>query len=62
MTGLITDACVRGTCIDGIKLGYEVVLVQDATETTSEEVKQSTIAELKGWGKFLVPVLSRDTS
>ena len=61
VTGLITDACVRGTCIDGIKLGYEVVLVQDATETISEEVKQSTIAELKGWGKFLKFPYYRDT-
>ncbi|KAF2708495.1 hypothetical protein K504DRAFT_535085 [Pleomassaria siparia CBS 279.74] len=50
VTGLITDACVRGTCIDGIKLGYEVILVEDATETTSEEIKQKTIAELQGWG------------
>ena len=62
VTGLITDACVRGTCIDGIKLGYEVVLVQDATETTPDEVKQSTITELKGWGKFLKFPYYRDTS
>jgi nicotinamidase-related amidase len=50
VTGLITNACVRGTCIDGIKLGYEVILVEDATETTSQEIKDTTIAELEDWG------------
>lgn len=53
VTGLITNACVRGTCIDGVKLGYEVVLLEDATETLSQEIKDATIEELKGWGKFL---------
>ncbi|KAF2258952.1 Isochorismatase hydrolase [Lojkania enalia] len=50
VTGLITNACVRGTCIDGIKLGYEVVLVEDATETLTDVIKQATIKELEGWG------------
>ncbi|KAF3020195.1 hypothetical protein E8E14_010850 [Neopestalotiopsis sp. 37M] len=50
ITGLITNACVRGTSIDGIKLGYEVILIEDATETVSDEVKASAIAELEGWG------------
>ncbi|KAI1403833.1 Isochorismatase hydrolase [Hypoxylon fuscum] len=50
VTGLITNACVRGTSIDGIKLGYEVVLIEDATETTSDEAKAAAIAELEGWG------------
>jgi nicotinamidase-related amidase len=51
VTGLITNACVRGTSIDGIKLGYEVVLIEDATESISEEIKQAAIQELEGWGK-----------
>ncbi|KAF1962795.1 Isochorismatase hydrolase [Byssothecium circinans] len=50
VTGLITNACVRGTSIDGIKLGYEVILIEDATETLSAEIKAETIQELKGWG------------
>ncbi|KAF2131016.1 Isochorismatase hydrolase [Dothidotthia symphoricarpi CBS 119687] len=50
VTGLITNACVRGTSIDGIKLGYEVILIEDATESFSAEVKAAAIAELKGWG------------
>lgn len=51
ITGLITNACVRGTSIDGIKLGYEVVLIEDATETISAEIKASAIAELETWGR-----------
>ncbi|KAJ4991103.1 isochorismatase [Stagonosporopsis vannaccii] len=50
VTGLITNACVRGTSIDGIKLGYEVILIEDATETISAEVKAAAIVELEGWG------------
>lgn len=52
VTGLITNACVRGTSIDGIKLGYEVVLIEDATETLSDEIKAAAIEELIGWGKL----------
>ncbi|KAJ4298034.1 hypothetical protein N0V90_005933 [Kalmusia sp. IMI 367209] len=50
ITGLITSACVRGTSIDGIKLGYEVILIEDATESISAEDKAKAIKELKGWG------------
>ncbi|KAF3071094.1 Pyrazinamidase/nicotinamidase [Daldinia childiae] len=50
VTGLLTSACVRGTSIDGIKLGYEVVLIEDATESISDEDKAAAIKELEGWG------------
>lgn len=50
VTGLLTSACVRGTSIDGIKLGYEVVLIEDATESISDEDKAAAIKELQGWG------------
>lgn len=51
ITGLITNACVRGTSIDGIKLGYEVILIEDATETISAAIKAAAIQELEGWGE-----------
>ncbi|KAL5416963.1 hypothetical protein PMIN03_001806 [Paraphaeosphaeria minitans] len=41
LTGLITSACVRGTSIDGIKLGYEIVLIEDATESISAEARKA---------------------
>ncbi|KAI1506255.1 Isochorismatase-like protein [Biscogniauxia marginata] len=50
VTGLLTDICVRGTSIDGIKLGYEVILIEDGTEASSAETKASAIEELEGWG------------
>ncbi|OTB05356.1 hypothetical protein M426DRAFT_21949 [Hypoxylon sp. CI-4A] len=50
VTGLLTDACVRGTSIDGIKLGYEVILIEDATDSTSAANKEAAIEELEGWG------------
>jgi nicotinamidase/pyrazinamidase len=50
VTGLVTNACVRGTCIDGIKLGYEVVLIEDGTEASTSEAKETTIEELEEWG------------
>jgi len=53
VTGLITNACVRGTSIDGIKLGYEVVLIEDATESISAELKAAAIEELEGWGEHI---------
>ncbi|KAI1851316.1 hypothetical protein JX265_000450 [Neoarthrinium moseri] len=58
VTGLITNACVRGTSIDGIKFGFEVILIEDATETTSDEAKASAIAELEGWAvsKYLLAI------
>jgi nicotinamidase-related amidase len=30
ITGLVTDGCVRATCLDAVKLGYRVVLAGDA--------------------------------
>jgi nicotinamidase/pyrazinamidase len=51
ITGLVTNACVRGTAIDGIKLSYEVILIEDATESSTAAKKAATIAELEGWGE-----------
>ncbi|KAF2838263.1 Isochorismatase hydrolase [Patellaria atrata CBS 101060] len=57
ITGLITSACVRGTAIDGTKLGYQVTLIEDATESISQEDKDRAIEELSGvWGVDVVPL------
>ena len=53
ITGLVTSACVRGTATDGTKLGFKVVLIEDATEASSAAVKQTAIDELVNvWCKF----------
>ncbi|KAI9727371.1 MAG: hypothetical protein M1834_008442 [Cirrosporium novae-zelandiae] len=57
VTGLVTSACVRGTAIDGTKLGYEVTLIEDATEATSAEAKETAIVELRDtWGVDVIPL------
>ncbi|MBK5109670.1 MAG: cysteine hydrolase, partial [Anaerolineales bacterium] len=33
ITGLVTNGCVRATCIGGHNLGYRVVLVEDGHST-----------------------------
>ena len=53
ITGLVTNACVRSTAIDDTKLGFNVVLIEDATEASSEAVKQTATDEIFNvWGKF----------
>ncbi|KAL3420534.1 isochorismatase [Phlyctema vagabunda] len=47
ITGLITSACVRGTAIDGTKLGYQVTVIEDATDSISQDSKDSAIEELR---------------
>ncbi|EHL00795.1 putative Signal recognition particle receptor subunit alpha [Glarea lozoyensis 74030] len=48
---LVTSACVRGTAIDGTKLGYNVTIISDATEGTSQESKDAALKELSQvWG------------
>lgn len=37
MTGLQTDCCVQNTAFDAVQRGYEVVCVEDACATMSEE-------------------------
>jgi nicotinamidase-related amidase len=52
---LVTSACVRGTAIDGTKLGYNVTIIADATEGTSQESKDATLKELMNvWGVYVM--------
>lgn len=62
ITGLLTDVCVRGTSIDATKLGYEVFLIADGTESISDEAKNGTIKELtQKWGTRLLARNFKDT-
>ena len=49
IAGLITSACVRGSAIDGLKLGYEVTVISDGVDTVSQELQDATLAELSGF-------------
>ncbi|EXJ55482.1 hypothetical protein A1O7_08409 [Cladophialophora yegresii CBS 114405] len=52
--GLVTNACVRGTSMDGIKLGYNLTLLSDATESTTQDVKDRALAELDAFGVYIM--------
>ena len=36
VTGMVTQGCVRATCLGGLELGYQVVLARDAHSTYSK--------------------------
>lgn len=40
--------------MDGIKLGYNVTLLSDATESTTQETKDRAIAELDAFGVYIM--------
>ena len=42
--------CIRATAFDAISLGYQTVIVTDATSAASEEVVQSNIRDLRNVG------------
>jgi nicotinamidase-related amidase len=52
---LVTSACVRGTAIDGTKLGHNVTVIEDATEASSQAVKDTALKELQNiWGVYVM--------
>jgi nicotinamidase/pyrazinamidase len=50
VTGLALDYCVKATALDAKKLGFEVVLVEDATRGVSPETSATAIQELRQAG------------
>jgi nicotinamidase-related amidase len=44
ITGLVTQGCVKATCLGGIKMGYRVILVSDAHSNYNKQAVQ-VIAE-----------------
>lgn len=49
ITGLVTHGCIKAACLDGLKLGYETVLVKDGHSNFNKDA-----AELIGeWNKKL---------
>lgn len=59
MVRLVTFVCVRGTRIDGTKLGYNVTVIEDATEAASQAVKDTALKQLQnvwGVGVYVMPL------
>jgi nicotinamidase-related amidase len=49
ITGLVSQGCVRATCLDALQLGYTVELVEDAHSTYSKTAKRI----IRKWNKKL---------
>jgi nicotinamidase-related amidase len=49
VTGLVTHGCVRATTLGGLKLKYEIILVNDGHSNTSKDAKNI----IKKWNKTL---------
>lgn len=49
ITGMVTQGCVKATCLDALKLGYGVDLVEDAHSTYSKTAKRI----IRDWNKKL---------
>ena len=47
-TGVDTGICVDNTLMDGFNMGYDIILVEDATASSWPELGKATIAKVKG--------------
>ncbi len=47
ITGIMTNACVRTTAIDAYQMDYNVVVVSDCCATTSKEVHEANLEDLR---------------
>jgi len=47
-TGVDTGICVDNTLMDGFNMGYDVILVEDATASSWEEIGKATIMKVRG--------------
>ncbi|MFC1893018.1 cysteine hydrolase family protein [Chloroflexota bacterium] len=47
-TGVDTGICVENTLTDGFNMGYDVILVEDATASSWTEIRKATIMKVKG--------------
>ncbi len=52
--GLAQDVCVRATVLDGLREGFEVMLIEDATRGVTPEGCASAAREMRAAGAGLV--------
>ncbi|MEM0014191.1 MAG: nicotinamidase [Zestosphaera sp.] len=53
IAGIATDYCVKETALEGLRLGYEVVVLADAVAGVSEASSEKALKELVGSGAVL---------
>ncbi|CAO3600875.1 unnamed protein product [Absidia cylindrospora] len=55
VAGLATDYCVKLTCLDAIKFGFNTLLIQDATKPVVPADMASSLDTLRSKGVGIVP-------
>jgi nicotinamidase/pyrazinamidase len=58
MFGIATDYCVKSTAIDGAKLGFQVIVVEDLCRGVDPKTSAAAIKEMKKNGVKVVKTLS----
>jgi ureidoacrylate peracid hydrolase len=48
ITGVDTGICVDNTLMDGFNLGYDIILVEDATASSWKELGKATVMKVRG--------------
>lgn len=48
ITGVDTGICVDNTLMDGFNLGYDIILIEDATASSWSGIAEATIKKVKG--------------
>jgi nicotinamidase-related amidase len=56
MAGTTTANCVRATCLDGLSLDYNVIVLSDATSSPTPEVQESNIRDMANIGAQVITV------
>jgi len=54
VAGLALDYCVKATCLDALREGFAVALVEDATQPVAEKQKDMALEELRAAGVVMV--------
>ncbi len=54
LIGTTTPNCIRSTCYDALSLGYNVVVVQDATSSRTPEVQRANIEDMRFIGAQII--------
>ncbi|KAF8916988.1 Isochorismatase-like protein [Mucidula mucida] len=58
IVGLVTTACVYGSTVDGIKMGWDVTVISDGVEASTQEKQDTALEELATWWGAKVTSLS----
>jgi ureidoacrylate peracid hydrolase len=48
ITGVDTGICVDNTLMDGFNLGYDIILIEDATASSWKELSKATLMKVRG--------------